>query len=109
MIGWAGRWTCQRRGFTLLELVVVMLIILIVSVAAIAILSPGSWAIRAAARLVQGGLVGARDDAIRKNMPCGVRLARDSSAPVRRLADGQIDPAALLYADRLIPLEPAPD
>ena len=58
---------------------------------------------------MQGGLVGARDVAIQKNAPCGVRLVRDPSAPVPRLAGGQIDPAALLYADRLIPLEPAPD
>ena len=73
------------------------------------LLSRNSWAIDEAARLVQGGLVGARDVAIQKNAPCGVRLVRDPSVPVPRLASGQIDPAALLYADRLIPLEPAPD
>ena len=34
--------------------------------------------------------------------------ARSLAALLRRIANGQIDPASLLYADRLIPLEPAP-
>jgi prepilin-type N-terminal cleavage/methylation domain-containing protein len=98
-----------RRGVTLLELLTVIVIVLIVAVLVGPLFHRSSWAINEAARLVQGQLVGARDAAIHKNAPCGVRLARDPSAPVRRLANGQVDPNSLLYADRLIPLESAPD
>lgn len=109
MSGWArlGRRWC-RRGFTLIELLVVITIILLVSVSVMPLFLRNTLAISEAARLVQGGLVAARDAAVHKNAPCGVRLVRDPGVPVRRLATGQIDPSSLLYADRLIPLEPGP-
>src|SRR5262245_58166700 len=110
MCGRSGLWRRRRgrRGFTLIELLAVMAIILITAVLVGPLLSRNSLAMSEAARLVQGGLVGARDEAVHRNVLYGVRLVRNSSAPVRRLANGQIDPASLLYADRLVPLEPAP-
>jgi prepilin-type N-terminal cleavage/methylation domain-containing protein len=108
MVGnrWWKRW---RRGFTLLELLVVMVIILMVAALVGPLLNRSSRAVDEASRLVHGQLVGARDAAVHRNAPAGIRLMHDPSVPLKRLANGQVDPAAIVCANRIIPLEPAPD
>ena len=58
---------------------------------------------------MQGGLVGARSSAIRTQGPSGIRLLPDPAFPLRYLPDGSIDPAQPLAANRIIPIEAAPD
>src|SRR4051812_41675340 len=67
------------RGFTLVELLVVMLIILLVSAVALPTVIPAIThrQVSEAARLLQASLVGARDAAIHKNAPRGIRLLPD--------------------------------
>src|SRR3954467_4353137 len=103
------RWRVVPRGFTLIELLVVLTIITIVTLLAAPVLRFGSLANQEAARLVQGALVGARDAAINRNVACGIRLLPDESLPPRRLTSGEIDPTSVLIANRIIPLEQAPD
>lgn len=100
----------RRRGFTLLELLVVLTIVLAISAVALPTVR-SALANRQgseAARLVQGSLVGARDSAIHNNAPSGIRLLPDPAFPIVRLANGQIDPNQALCANRIIPIEPAP-
>lgn len=90
-------------GFTLTELLVVILIILIVSVATI----PAVWntyqssGVNQAARLLQATLARARDEAIRANAPRGIRLIPDPDFPG--------PPSPLLASTRIIGIEPATD
>ena len=104
------RW--GRGGFTLVELLVVLLIIGLVTVAAIGSGIFGGIAHRQsseAARLVQAAIVGARDSALGSGEPAGVRLLLDPAFPVVRKADGSINPAYPLAANRLVPIAtPAP-
>jgi prepilin-type N-terminal cleavage/methylation domain-containing protein len=115
----------RPRGFTLVELLVVMLIILLVSAVALPTVIPAIThrQVSEAARLLQASLVGARDAAIHNNAPRGIRLLPDpafmlstdpstgnATAPtLPRLANGQINPAAILAANRFVPIESAPD
>jgi prepilin-type N-terminal cleavage/methylation domain-containing protein len=85
-----------RPAFTLIELLVVIVIILGVFVLGAALLFPGPIANREAARLIHAALVGARDAAAGKGGPRGIRLIPDPAFPIRRLANGQIDPMAPL-------------
>ena len=68
-----------RRGFTLIELMVVMLIILVISAIALPtiVASYSHRQVSEAGRIVQGAFVGARDNAIRNNRPSGIRLLPD--------------------------------
>ncbi len=109
----------MARAFTLVE---ILIVILIVGIIAVAVLPPVTSAIRhrqvsEAARLLQGGLVGARDRAIQTGRPAGIRFLPDPACMVRtpnggldfhRLPNGQIDPAYPLYYNRWIPIEEAP-
>lgn len=69
----------NRPGFTLIELLVVITIIITVSVVTLPMVLPAlnHREVSAAARIVQGALVGARDAAIRDNSPSGIRLLPD--------------------------------
>jgi hypothetical protein len=60
-----------------------------------------------ASRIVQGALVGARDAAIHRRGPSGIRLLPDPTFldPVTR----QPNPNLIMAANRIIPIEPAPD
>lgn len=100
----------RPRGFTLLELLVVILIILIVSAVALPTIvsAYGHRQTNEAARLVQAQLVGARDKAIRTGRPSGVRLLPDRAVSQFK-ADGTPDPRGVLAANRLLPLDMAPD
>lgn len=93
----------------MIELLVVILIILVVSVLVGPTLLRGSIASREAARLLHGALAGARDAAIGHGAPRGIRLTLDPAFPIQRLSNNQVDPSAPLYANRIIPIEPAPD
>ncbi len=84
-----------RRGFTLVELLVVITIILITS---ILVLPPIVGAINHrqganGAQVLQAALAGARDQAAQDNAPAGIRLLPDPVFPITRLVNGAIDPA----------------
>jgi prepilin-type N-terminal cleavage/methylation domain-containing protein len=71
------------RGFTLMELLVVMTIILIVSAVALPTILPAlsHRQVSEGARLLQAALSGARDSAIRDNSLSGIRLLADPAIP----------------------------
>ena len=75
----ANRPRKRRRGFTLVELLVVITIIAIVSAVALPVIisSLGRSQMSESARVLQAGLAGARDAAIRDNAPSGIRLIAD--------------------------------
>ncbi|MGO9470583.1 MAG: prepilin-type N-terminal cleavage/methylation domain-containing protein [Isosphaeraceae bacterium] len=110
------RHLARRSGFTLVELLVVVLIILIVSAAALPVVIPAvsHRQVSEAARILQGALVGAHDTAIHNGAPAGIRLLPDPSFnginqnPQSQLF-GLLDPSLPLAANRIIPIEPAPD
>lgn len=66
----------RRSGFTLMELMVVVAIVVIVSVAALPVVRPAlsQRKVSSAALLVQSELARCRDAAIRANAPRGIRL-----------------------------------
>jgi prepilin-type N-terminal cleavage/methylation domain-containing protein len=110
------------RGFTLIELLVVILIILAVSAIALPTVIPAisHRQVSEAARLLQASLAGARDAALHSNAPRGIRLLPDpgyfaviskttGQPDLPRLANGRLDPASILAANRIIPIESAPD
>lgn len=94
----------DRAGFTLMELLVVVAIVVIVSAAAIPVVRPAlsQRKVSSAALIVQAELARARDTAIRSNKPMGIRLL-PSSLPA--FAFGGPTPAY----DRMLSIEPAPD
>lgn len=101
----------RRGGFTLLELLVVIVIILLLCVVALPVILPAleSRQTREAERLLATALAGCRDRAIATGRPSGLRLLPDPGLGVSRLADGSIDPSAVLAFNRWVPVEPAPD
>src|SRR5262249_26691516 len=109
-----GRWTTdvgRRRGFTLIEVLVVILIILLVSAVALPTVLPAlnRRQVSEAARLLQGALVGARDKAIHDNQPSGIRLLPDPAYPITYDSFGQIDPIQILAFNRVVPIGAAPE
>lgn len=101
-----------RRAFTLIELLVV---IAIIGLLTLAVLSSGIVGavqhrqVSESARILQGGIVGARDEAIRTNRPAGIRLLPDPAFPLHYLPNGQIDPSYPLVYNRFIPISVPPD
>lgn len=101
----------RRRGFTLMELLVVLTIIVLISAVALPMVLPAynHREVSAAGRTLQGALVGARSRAAATGKPAGIRLLPDPAFPLRHRADGTIDPTAILAYDRIIPIGAAPD
>jgi hypothetical protein len=90
---------------------VVVLIVLIVSAAALPVVLPAvsHRQVSEAARILQGALVGAHDTAVHNGTPAGIRLLPD---PTFNGIDPQynaLNMALPLAANRIIPIEPAPD
>jgi prepilin-type N-terminal cleavage/methylation domain-containing protein len=79
--------TSTYEGFTLIEVLVVIVIILIVSALALPTVISGMShrQVGESARILQALLAGARDSAIRTNAPSGIRLLPCSS-PTRATA-----------------------
>jgi prepilin-type N-terminal cleavage/methylation domain-containing protein len=100
----------RRPGFTLVEILVVLAIILIASLIALPLIrdSLTGRSITDAAQVLTGAIAGARDAAIRQNEPRGLRLMPD---PMLTLpAVGTVGAGTLQLAyNRLIPIEPAAD
>ena len=100
----------MRRGFTLVELLVVLVIILVVSAVALptVLTAMQHRQMSEAARILQAALAGARDSAIRDNAPSGIRLLPDPAWPIVRLADGSIDSSQPLACSSMVPLSRPP-
>ena len=96
----------RTSGFTLIELLVVITIILLVSVLTLPTVIPAlsNRQVSEGARILQGGLAGARDAAIRYNAPRGIRLLPDPTSGAADSVNG-----ATQYYNRYISIEPAPD
>jgi prepilin-type N-terminal cleavage/methylation domain-containing protein len=104
---------CDRRlsrGFTLLELLIVIAIVVLVSALTLPTVISGlaHRGVSESARILQAALSGARDAAIRNNAPSGIRLLPDPVLNGINGSTGLLDPNAILAANRIIPLDPAP-
>jgi prepilin-type N-terminal cleavage/methylation domain-containing protein len=102
-----ARLKSHSGGFTLIELLVVLLIILLVSAVTLPFLAPAlaHRQVSEAARILQAGLVGARDTAIRANEPRGIRLLPD---PAFQTNPSIANPFPALAYNRYITIEPGP-
>jgi prepilin-type N-terminal cleavage/methylation domain-containing protein len=96
----SGARSGRPGGFTLVELLVVITIILLVSAATLPTVLPALSQRRVgeAARILQAAIVGAHDAAIHNNRPAGIRLLGDPTLP-----------AGTLGSNRLVAIEQAPD
>ena len=96
----------HRRGFTLVELLVVVAIILLLAVSTLPVVVPSltQQQINYGARFLHGELAQARDRAIRDNAPRGIRLLPD---PQTTVTDNPLtDPYT---SSRIVAIGQAPD
>ena len=98
------------HGYTLLEVLIVVAIVLLVSALTLPTIMFGlsHRQVSESARILQAALAGARDAAIRNNAPSGIRLLPDPVLNGINSSTGLLDPTAILAANRVIPLDPAP-
>ena len=70
---------CSRHGFSLVEMLVVITVILVLLGVSLAVMNVSleGERVRSGARQIQSYLAGARDRAAYSNRPCGVRFIRD--------------------------------
>src|SRR6266545_3839349 len=96
-----------QRGFTLVELLVVILIILLVSAVTLPTVIPAIThrQVSEAARILQGALAGARDTAINNNAPAGIRLLVDPVFNGINPSTGLLDASRFLACNRFIPIQ----
>jgi prepilin-type N-terminal cleavage/methylation domain-containing protein len=99
-----------NQAYTLIEVLTVITIILIVSVLTLPSIVPAysHRRVSESARLLQAGLAGARDAAIRNNAPSGIRLLPDPVLNGINPSTGRLDSSVILAANRIIPIDPAP-
>jgi prepilin-type N-terminal cleavage/methylation domain-containing protein len=110
-----------RSGFTLMELLVVVAIVVIVSAAALPVIRPAlsQRKVSSAALIVQGEVARCRDEAIRANAPRGIRLlpSLDDQFKFVPYPSNASPTAAQLQAysqstpayTRMVSIEPSPD
>jgi prepilin-type N-terminal cleavage/methylation domain-containing protein len=103
----------RARGFTLVELLVVITIILLVSAATLPTIIPAlsHREVSEAARILQAALVTAHDSAIRANEPRGIRLLPDpalTQPPFSAAAGAGVPGTLTLTYNRFVPIQPAP-
>src|SRR5262249_8514103 len=105
-VGSLRRWLGVYRGFTLIEVLPVILIILMVSAVALptVVTSLSHRQMREAGAILQGALVGARDKAIHDGQPSGIRLLPDPTYPISWTPSGTINPYTVLAYSRIIPI-----
>jgi prepilin-type N-terminal cleavage/methylation domain-containing protein len=115
------RWPSPRaRGFTLVELLVVVVIVLLVSAVTLPTVLPAlsQRQVNESARILQAALVGIRDAAIRANEPRGLRLLLDPvltqpplvSIQAMGVGTSNAQAGSLMLAyNRFVPIEPAGD
>ena len=103
------------RGFTLVEMLVVITIILLVSAVTLPVIIPAlsNRQVGESARILQAAISGARDAAIRANAPRGIRLLPDTSPgfnnPPQFDGNGNLVQPGVLTYSRMIPIEPGPE
>ena len=106
----------RPAGFTLVELLVVLLIVSIIAAVTLPVVIPaiGHRQVSETARIIQGGLVAARDAALRTNTPHGIRFLPDptyngqTADPLTKGATSFLDRGKILASNRFIPIERPP-
>lgn len=100
----------RRNGFTLVEILVVIAIVMLASIVALPVLAPllNGRHLNEAARIFTASLAGVKDAAIRANEPRGLRLLADPTMTVPALGNSNAGSLQLAY-NRLLPIEPAAD
>jgi prepilin-type N-terminal cleavage/methylation domain-containing protein len=101
----------HHRGFTLLELLIVIAIIILVSAVALPTVLPALQhrQVSESARILQGALAGARDSAIKNNRPSGIRLLPDPVFNGINPSTSLFDSTQPLAFNRIVPIAAAPD
>jgi prepilin-type N-terminal cleavage/methylation domain-containing protein len=99
-----------RAGFTLVELLVVLVIVSIIAAVTLPVVIPAisHRQVSESARIIQGGLVAARDAALRSNSLHGIRFLPDPTYNGVDPTTGLIDPFRTLASNRFIPIEQPP-
>ncbi len=100
----------RRTGFTLIELLVVLLIVGIIAAVTLPVVLPAiaHRQVSESARIIQGGLVAARDAALRTNSPHGIRFLPDPANNGILPGAPGINPFKTLASNRFIPIEQPP-
>lgn len=99
-----------RGGFTLVEILVVIAIVMLASIVALPTLLPllNGRHLSEAARIFTASLAGVKDAAIRANEPRGLRLLPDPTMTIPALGNSNAGSLQLCY-NRMVPIEPAAD
>jgi prepilin-type N-terminal cleavage/methylation domain-containing protein len=102
----------QRKAFTLIELLIVIVIVTLISAVAFPVIRDAysHRQVSEAARLVQAAFAGAKDSAMKTGGQSGIRLLPDPAFPLTYdPKTNQLDPAYPLAYNRIIPIEAAPE